>query len=99
MMNVRRLSPEIKKDLLIAIDYLKSVGCTEIFVFGSAATGEVTKDSDLDLAVRGIKPADFFFVYGELLMRLTRSADLIDLDIQKKSGQQLMDSDSLKRVA
>ncbi len=99
MMNVRRLSPEIEKDLIIAVDYLKSVGCTEIFLFGSAATGEVTKDSDLDIAVRGIKPADFFFVYGELLMRLTRSADLIDLDIQKKFGQQLMDSDSLKRVA
>ena len=98
-MNVDGLSPEIEKDLDIAIDYLKSVGCTEIFIFGSVANGEATSESDLDIAVRGIKPAEFFFVYGELLTRITRSADLIDLNIQKKFGQQLMDSESLKRVA
>jgi predicted nucleotidyltransferase len=90
---------EIEKDLDIAIDYLKSVGCTEIFIFGSVASGEATSDSDLDIAVRGINPAEFFFVYGELLTRLERPADLIDLNIQRKFGQQLLDSESLKRVA
>ena len=98
-MNIAELSPEIEKDLDIAIAYLKSVGCTEIFIFGSVASGEATSDSDLDIAVRGINPAEFFFVYGELLTRIARPADLIDLNIQKKFGQQLLDSESLKRVA
>ena len=56
-------------------------------------------EKDLDIAVRGINPAEFFFVYGELLTRIARPADLIDLNIQKKFGQQLLDSESLKRVA
>ena len=51
-MSIAGLSPEIEKDLDIAIDYLKSVGCTEIFIFGSVATGEATSESDLDIAVR-----------------------------------------------
>lgn len=98
-MNGRGLSPEIEKDLDVAIDYLKSVGCTEVFIFGSVADGSATGESDLDIAVRGINPADFFSIYGELLTRLSRPADLIDLDIQKNFGQRLLDSDRLKRVA
>lgn len=98
-MSIGGLSPEIEKDLDTAITYLQSIGCTEIFIFGSVATGSATGESDLDIAVRGIDPAQFFFVYGELLTRLSRPVDLIDLDIQKRFGQQLLDTDSLRRVA
>ena len=98
-MNVDGTSSDIEKDLHIAIDYLKSVGCTEVYVFGSVARGSSTDESDLDIAVRGIDPAQFFFVYGELLTRLKRPVDLVDLTIQKRFAQQLLDSDGLKRVA
>ena len=89
----------IQQDLQIAIDYLKKAGCTEIFVFGSAASGENDPESDLDIAVRGIEPMHFFEIYGELMMRLSRPVDLIDLDIQPNFGRRLSEFGNLKRVA
>ena len=79
-----------------AVEYLKSVGCSEIFVFGSTARGDFEDDSDLDIAI----PADqFFSIYGELMMRLSRPVDLVDLDLQKRFGKQLLAGSDLRRVA
>jgi predicted nucleotidyltransferase len=89
----------IQQDLQIAIDYLKETGCTEIFVFGSAASGETDPESDLDIAVRGIEPIHFFEIYGELMMRLSRPVDLVDLDMQPNFGRRLSEFGNLKRVA
>ena len=89
----------VQQDLQIAIDYLKEAGCREIFVFGSAASGEIDPDSDLDIAVRGIEPLRFFETYGELMMRLSRPVDLVDLDIQTNFGRRLSEFGNLKRLA
>ena len=37
----------VERDLERAVAYLKSVGCSEIFVFGSTAGGDHPEDSDL----------------------------------------------------
>jgi predicted nucleotidyltransferase len=87
------------EDLERAVEYLKSVGCSEIFVFGSTARGDFEDDSDLDIAVRGIPADQFFSIYGELMMRLSRPVDLVDLDLQKRFGKQLLAGSDLRRVA
>ena len=86
-------------DLHIAIEYLKSIGCTEVYVFGSIGHGNSHTRSDIDIAVRGIQPEEFFFVYGELICRLQHDVDLVDLDLQKDFGQYLVETGILRRVA
>ena len=89
----------VQDDLTRAIEYLKSVGCKEIFVFGSTARGDYREDSDLDIAVRGLPAERFFAVYGELMTRLSRPVDLVDLDLQERFGKQLLAGSELRRVA
>lgn len=38
----------------------RQFGATEVIVFGSLAKGQFGEDSDIDLAVAGLKTADFF---------------------------------------
>lgn len=55
----------------------------KVLLFGSAAR----KDSgyrDIDLAVEGIRPQDFFSFYGELMSRLSVPVDLLDLSHPKR---------------
>ena len=49
-----------------------------VFVFGSAARGD-SGYRDIDLAIEGIRPRDFFRFYGELLSRLPLPVDVVDL--------------------
>lgn len=70
----------LERDVERAKEILRSVGCSEIFIFGSAVEGHFNADSDIDLAVRGCPPQQFFQVFGRLMMELNRPIDLIDLD-------------------
>lgn len=99
VMSDRQQRISVQDDLERAIEYLKSIGCSEIFVFGSTARGDYREDSDLDIAVRGIPAEKFFAVYGELMTRLSRPVDLVDLDLQERFGQQLLAGSDLRRVA
>jgi len=89
---------QFHEDISNAISYLNSIGLEEIYLFGSIARNEATENSDIDIAVRGIKPEDFFNVYGELMMLTTHSLDLIDLNLQESFGKELSNSGELKRV-
>ncbi len=72
---------DVRRDIALGIEILKSGGCHEVYVLGSVAEGRVGPNSDIDFAVRGCPPERFFKLQGRLLMELGRSADLIDLDI------------------
>ena len=48
-----------------------------VLLFGSSLGKK--KARDIDLAVEGIRPKDFFKFYGDLLFSLARPVDLIDL--------------------
>lgn len=69
-----------RADLERAVLILTAEGCSEIYVFGSVATGSAGPDSDLDIGVRGCPKDRFFSVYGQLLWELEHGADLIDFD-------------------
>lgn len=94
-----KLDSRYIKDVEKAISYLKEVGCSEIYIFGSAVTGKANSTSDLDIAVRGIPANKFFQVYGELMFLLEHQIDLIDLQLQEKFGNILLQSDEILRVA
>lgn len=48
-----------------------------LYLFGSTVEDDVSRD--IDLAVKGIKPELFFKFYGELLRKLSKSVDVVDL--------------------
>lgn len=88
-----------REDLETAVHYLKAVGCTEIYIFGSLSAGQAHSQSDIDIAVRGLQPEKFFSVYGELMIKLNHRVDLVDLDLQKQFGDSLISNGNLRRVA
>jgi predicted nucleotidyltransferase len=87
-----------QEDIHNAVSYLTSIGIDEIYLFGSIARNEATEASDIDIAVRGIKPQDFFHVYGELLMKINHSFDLVDLNLQEEFGDKLINDNQLERL-
>ena len=72
---------DIRRDVERGVEILKAAGCTEVYVLGSVTEGRSHPESDIDFAVRGCPPDRFFGLQGRPLTELTRSSDLIDLDI------------------
>ena len=71
---------KIKKKLVIAIEYLKSIGCKEIILFGSLANGLADESSDIDLAVAGISPRTYFKTVAIISSIVGCKVDLITID-------------------
>jgi len=54
-----------------------------VLLFGSSIDN--TKESrDIDIAVEGLAPRDFFKYYGDLLLSLSKPIDVIDLSETSK---------------
>jgi len=85
-------------DINKAADILKSAGCYECYVFGSVSEGRADDKSDIDLAIRGLPPEKFFFVYGQLSMQIGRAIDLVDLDDGSRFSQRLQRREAMTRV-
>ena len=94
-----KISKEIQKDIDIAVKILKKEGCSDIFLFGSHASGNANNDSDIDLAVKGITKGNFFKIYGQLIMALHHKVDLIDLNTNKAFAKHIFNSGNILRVA
>lgn len=56
---------------------------SEILLFGSSIDPD-REANDIDLAVAGIDPENFFNFYGDLLFELSKPVDLIDLSSDTK---------------
>ena len=65
-----------------ATDILKSAGCSEVYLFGSQATGKAHSLSDVDLGVRGLPPRLLFRMHSDLEEALQMPVDLVDFDSQ-----------------
>jgi predicted nucleotidyltransferase len=80
MQAISRLPASYHEDIIHAVQILKEAGCQRVFLFGSLATGDVTTQSDIDLAVRGCPKGSFFHLLGRLMLELEHPVDLISLD-------------------
>jgi len=69
----------LKKELDKIVGISKEFGVEKVLLFGSCLKdGEVAHD--IDIAVKGIKPRDFFKYYGKVSMVVDDEVDIIDLD-------------------
>jgi len=67
---------ETEKDVILSCAEKYNVSC--VFLFGSSVEG-AEGANDIDLGVRGIDPRVFFKFYAELVKRLPRRVDVVDL--------------------
>ncbi len=68
-----------QQDSNAIIDIAKNYNVNRILLFGSSADPSVTDPHDIDLGVEGIPPEQYFRFYGDLMMRLSKPVDLVDL--------------------
>ena len=89
-----------KSDVLQrAIRGLQAEGATEVHVFGSYAQARIRRNSDLDLAVRGIPPERWYLALAKALEEVPVRTDVIDLDRPSRFATFLIQSGRLRRVA
>lgn len=72
-----------EKDMKIIHDCAEEYEVKEIILFGSALR-DPKLAYDIDIGVFGVKPEHFFPFYGELLMRLGKPIDVVDLSEPSK---------------
>ena len=88
------LASRIKK----AAEILKTYGAREVYVFGSATTDTLRRDSDIDMAVVGLPAKVFFRAMGEASDVLGRPLDLVDLGKPSAFVRYLRESRDLRHV-
>ena len=81
-----------------AANHLRSLGAKEVYVFGSAARGELRRFGDVDLAVVGLPDPVFFRAIAETSEIVGRPVDLTCLDKPDPLSRYLRESRTLRRV-
>ena len=61
----------------------RKYGVRRALLFGSSLDSS-REPRDIDLAVEGVPPRDFFRFYGELIFALSKPVDVVDLSGQSK---------------
>lgn len=84
--------------LLVAADVLRSMGASEVFVFGSLLRADLRPDSDVDMAVSGLPARAYFAAVSRASDILGRPVDLLDLDDDTPIVRHLLGSGELVRV-
>ena len=79
-----------QEDIKKATRILKENGATEVFIFGSIANGKFNKNSDIDIAVKGLNQKNFYKVASILMFELENEVDLIDLDEKENRFSQML---------
>jgi predicted nucleotidyltransferase len=92
------MTKELETQVKRAAEILVAAGAREVYVFGSAATGEMHERSDLDIAVVGLPAAVFYRTGGQLLEALDIEFDLVDLDEDNAFTRHLREEGELVRV-
>jgi len=87
-----------REDVARAVEILKEVGCTEIYLFGSLTRGHVWEGTEIDLAVRGCPPDQYSVAVTRLFMALDRNVHLVDLDSEHAFAQFIEQSGRSLRV-
>ncbi len=84
--------------LLAAANLLRSMGASQVFVFGSVMRGDLRPDSDIDMAVSGLPAKVYFSAVSKVSDLLGRPVDLVDLDDETPLVRHLLGSGDLVRV-
>jgi predicted nucleotidyltransferase len=87
-----------REAVLAAAKLLLGMGASRVFVFGSAVTGELRPDSDIDLAVSGLPAQVYFSAVSRASDLVGRPVDLVDLDDDSPRVRYLLGSGELVRV-
>jgi predicted nucleotidyltransferase len=90
---------DLRQQIEAAAAALRAAGAREVYLFGSAAQGNLREDSDIDMAVAGLPPAVFFRAMGQAQKVLGRELDLIDLDEDNPFVRYLKEEGELQRVS
>lgn len=99
MKNLKEIPISYQKDIKKAVEILKSNGATEIFIFGSITNGKFNQNSDIDIAIKGIKEKEFYRVTSILMFELEHTIDIIDLDDKDdRFSQMLLENGNLIRI-
>ncbi len=93
-----QMSDELRQLIERAAVVLKAAGAREVYVFGSAARGQMRENSDIDLAVSGASPELFYRAGGQAEDALGRPLDLVDLDEDTPFTRYLKEKSELLRV-
>lgn len=72
MIDIKDLPNSYQEDIKKAIKILKENGATEIFIFGSIVNGNLNRNLDIDIAIRGIRQEDFYKVASILMLNLKK---------------------------
>lgn len=62
---------------------------SKVMLFGSSLS-ETAESRDIDIAIEGIADKDYFSFYGELLCRLSKPVDVVDLTKKSKFVDMIM---------
>ncbi|MHC4442152.1 MAG: nucleotidyltransferase family protein [Planctomycetota bacterium] len=60
-----------------------------VLLFGSSID-PARESHDIDIAVEGILPEDFFKYYGDLMLRLSKPVDVVELDSSSKFNKLIL---------
>ncbi len=77
----------------IITEYANEYNVKEILIFGSSTYSN--NYSDIDIAVKGIKPELFFDFYSKLFFNLSKPVDIINLDYEN-SFNEMIEEDGIK---
>lgn len=72
-----------REDKSAIIELAAKYKAKRVLLFDSSADPD-REANDIDLAVEGIRPADFFRFYGDLIFGLSKPVDLVDLSTDSK---------------
>ena len=72
-----------EKDKKIIRQISKKYRVKRVLLFGSSLD-QKKSSNDIDIAVDGVSPKDFFKYYGDLLLQLSKPVDVIDLSVSSK---------------
>lgn len=78
--NLSNIPRSYCQNLQRAIEILQNAGCSDVFLFGSLAHGNIHEGTDIDLAVRGCPTGQYFVILGKLFLELDYPVDLVNLD-------------------
>lgn len=69
----------LNRELDKIVDISKEFGAKKVLLFGSCLE-DIKSAKDIDIAVAGIKPREFFKYYGKVSMWVDDEVDIVDLD-------------------